>query len=91
MRPRCCTATGTTISSSLWERPTSRTRPSHHHDGPHLLVAVSDLQLRSDVEGQGPMAGTFKSGDVKWLPGGYTHTLTNTGKDRARFVTVELK
>ena len=64
--------------------------PSHHHDGPHLLVAVSDLQLRSDVEGQGPMAGTFKSGDVKWLPGGYTHTLTNTGKDRARFVTVEL-
>jgi quercetin dioxygenase-like cupin family protein len=67
------------------------TVPSHHHDGPHLLVAVSDLQLRSDVEGQGPMPGTFKSGDVKWLPGGYTHTLTNTGKERARFVTVELK
>ena len=67
------------------------TVPSHHHDGPHLVVAVSDLALRSDVEGQGPMAGTFKSGDVKWLPGGYTHTLTNTGKDRARLVTVEFK
>lgn len=64
---------------------------SHHHDGPHLLVAVSDLEIRSDVEGQGPMAGHFKSGDVKWLPGGYSHTLTNTGKDKARFVTVELK
>jgi len=25
--------------------------PSHHHNGPHLLVAVSDLDLRSDVEG----------------------------------------
>ena len=65
------------------------TVPSHHHDGPHLLVAVSDLDLRSDVEGKGPMPGKFKSGDVKWLPGGYTHTLTNVGTSAARFVTVE--
>jgi quercetin dioxygenase-like cupin family protein len=63
--------------------------PSHHHDGPHLLVAVSDLDLRSDVDGMGPMPGKFKSGEVKWLPGGYTHTLTNVGKSPARFVTVE--
>jgi len=67
------------------------TIPSHHHDGPHLLVAVSDLELRSDVDGMGPMPGTFKSGDVKWLPGAYTHTLTNTGKSPARMVTVEFK
>jgi quercetin dioxygenase-like cupin family protein len=63
--------------------------PSHHHDGPHLLVAVSDLDLRSDVEGKGPMPGKFAAGDIKWLPGGYTHTLTNVGKNPARFVTVE--
>jgi quercetin dioxygenase-like cupin family protein len=63
--------------------------PSHHHDGPHLLVAVSDLDLRSDVEGSGPMPGKFKAGDVKWLPGGYTHTVTNVGKSPARLVTVE--
>jgi len=63
--------------------------PSHHHDGSHLLVAVTDLDIRSDVEGTGPMPGKFKSGDVKWLPGGYTHTLTNVGKTPARFVTVE--
>jgi quercetin dioxygenase-like cupin family protein len=67
------------------------TVPSHHHDAPHLLVAVSDVELRSDVEGQGPMPGTFKAGDVRWLPGGYTHTVTNTGKAPARFVTVEFK
>lgn len=67
------------------------TMPSHHHDGPHLLVAITDLEVRSDVEGQGPMPGSFKSGDVKWLPGGYTHTLTNVGKSAARFVTVEFK
>ena len=65
------------------------TVPSHHHDGPHLLVAVSDLEIRSDVDGMGPMPGKFKSGDVKWLPGGHTHTLTNVGKNPAKFVTVE--
>jgi beta-alanine degradation protein BauB len=65
--------------------------PSHHHDGPHLLVAVSDLEIRSDVDGMGPMPGKFKSGDVKWLPGGYTHTLTNVGKSPVKFVTVEFK
>jgi quercetin dioxygenase-like cupin family protein len=63
--------------------------PSHHHDASHLLVAISDLDLRSDVEGQGPMPGKFKAGEIKWLPGGYTHTLTNLGKNPARLVTVE--
>jgi quercetin dioxygenase-like cupin family protein len=66
-----------------------KTVPSHHHDGPHLMVAVSDLELNSDVEGRGPMLARFKSGDVKWLPGGYSHTLTNTGKSPAKLVTVE--
>ena len=63
--------------------------PSHHHDGPHLLVAVTDVDIRSDVDGMGPMPGNFKTGDIKWLPGGYTHTVTNVGKSPARFVTVE--
>jgi quercetin dioxygenase-like cupin family protein len=67
--------------------------PMHHHTGPHLLVAVSDLDLRedlrSDVEGHAPMPGHFKSGDSKWLPGGYSHTLTNTGAHPAKFVTLE--
>lgn len=65
------------------------TLPSHHHDGPHLLVAVSDLDLRSDIEGTGPLQGKFKAGDVKWFAGEYTHTMTNTGTRPARFVTVE--
>ncbi len=65
------------------------TVPSHHHDGPHLLVAVTDVDLRSDVDGMGPMPGKFKAGDIKWLPGVYTHTLTNVGKSPAGFVMVE--
>jgi len=65
------------------------TIPKHRHIGPHLLVAVTDLDVRSDVEGQGPMPGKFMAGDAKWLPGGYSHTLTNTGKQTARFITFE--
>jgi quercetin dioxygenase-like cupin family protein len=65
------------------------TVPSHHHNGPHLLVAVTDLDVRSDVEGMGPMPGKFRAGEIRWLPGDYTHTLTNTGNHAARFVTVE--
>jgi quercetin dioxygenase-like cupin family protein len=69
--------------------------PMHHHTGPHLLVAVSDLEMRSDVKSdtangpQGPMSGHFKSGDSKWLPGGYSHTIANTGSRPAKFVTLE--
>src|SRR5271170_6096712 len=57
--------------------------PLHHHTGPHLLVAVSDLDLREndirsdvkiDVPGgpHGPMPDHFNSGDSKWLPANYS-------------------
>ncbi len=63
--------------------------PTHHHKGPHLVVAVSDLDLRSDIEGRSPMPSQLKSGESRWVPGGYTHMLTNVGKQPAKFVTVE--
>jgi quercetin dioxygenase-like cupin family protein len=63
--------------------------PSHHHAGPHLMVAVSALDLRSDVAGKGFLPLQLKPGDIKWMPGNYDHMLTNTGKDPAKFITVE--
>ncbi len=63
--------------------------PMHHYAGPHLLVAVSDLDIRSDVQGQGHTATHLKSGESKWLPGKYSHSVTNTGKRPAKFVTLE--
>ncbi len=77
------------IRVSEFELQPGAVMPMHHHNGPHLLVAVSDLDIRSDVQGHGPMQGQFKSGDSKWLPGGYSHTLTNTGSKPAKFVTLE--
>jgi len=67
------------------------TTPNHHHDGPHLLVAVSDLDLRSDVEAKGSMPITLKAGEVAWLDGGLTHTLINSSSQPARFVSFEFQ
>jgi quercetin dioxygenase-like cupin family protein len=64
--------------------------PSHHHDGPHIVVAVSDLNLRSDIESARSTSELkLKAGDIEWIPGGYSHTVTNTGKSAARLITFE--
>ena len=65
------------------------TLPSEHHDGPRLLVAVSDLDMRSNGGGEGAAVWKLKPGDVKWLPAGDAHTLTNGGTRAGRFVTLE--
>jgi quercetin dioxygenase-like cupin family protein len=69
--------------------------PLHHHTGPHLLVAVSDLDIRSDFHSDAPgsvpapMPTHFKSGDSKWIPGHYSNTITNTSPNPGKFVTLE--
>ena len=77
------------VGATEFELQPGSTVPRHHHTGPHLLVAITDLDIRSDVEGQGAMPGHFKSGEEKWLPGGYSHSVTNTGHSLAKFVTLE--
>jgi quercetin dioxygenase-like cupin family protein len=67
--------------------------PKHHHTGPVLVVAITDLALEETIEGQ-PLtpahpASQMKSGDSKWLPGNLTHTLTNPSTQPAKFVTLE--
>jgi quercetin dioxygenase-like cupin family protein len=63
--------------------------PKHHHTGPHLVIAVTDLDLRSDVEGKGPSQVQLKAGDAAWVKGGDTHTVTNIGKQNAKLITLE--
>jgi quercetin dioxygenase-like cupin family protein len=63
--------------------------PLHHHAGPHLVVPLTDAELRSDVAGKPPATITMKRGESKWVPGGFSHTLTNTGHSPAKFVTLE--
>jgi quercetin dioxygenase-like cupin family protein len=63
--------------------------PKHHHDGPHVLVAITDLHLRSDIEGKAPASVELKAGDAAWVKAGDTHTLTNIGTKNARLITLE--
>jgi len=63
--------------------------PRHHHDGPHLVVAVTDLSLRSEVEGEAATSRELKAGDVAWVPAGITHTVTNAASTDARLITLE--
>lgn len=63
--------------------------PRHHHDGPHLLVAVTDLNLRNETAGQAAVTRTLKAGEVAWIPGGITHTVTNLASGEARLITLE--
>jgi quercetin dioxygenase-like cupin family protein len=63
--------------------------PRHQHKGPHLLVALTDLELRTDAEGRPPVTVKVSAGDVRWVPGGITHSITNVGSGTAKFVALE--
>lgn len=63
--------------------------PKHTHPGPYLLVAVTDLHLRSAVAGKTPTTIDTKSGSLSWVPDASTHSVTNTGSQPARFILVE--
>ena len=65
--------------------------PLHQHAGPHLVVALTDYELRSAVEGKGFDIVTMKRGESQWAAGGYSHILTNTGHHPAKFITLEFK
>lgn len=63
--------------------------PEHTHAGPHLFVAVTDLDLEAKVAGKPATHVQLKAGDIKWVEGGVTHTVTNAGKQEGRMITVE--
>lgn len=63
--------------------------PKHRHLGPHLVIAISDIDLENAVEGQRAKHVQLKSGESAWVPGGFTHTVMNAGQQNARFVALE--
>lgn len=54
-----------------------------------LIVAISDLNLRDAVEGQLPATFEMRAGDVRWVPRGMDHAITNVGTSPATFITLE--
>jgi quercetin dioxygenase-like cupin family protein len=63
--------------------------PLHHHTGPHLAVAITDVKFRSQVDGKGASEVAMKSGESLWIKGGFSHTLTNIGNHPAKWITLE--
>lgn len=63
----------------------------HSHKGDRLVVAVSDLELKDEVQGKPEQTLRMKSGEVRWVKGGFTHSLTNMGKQAAWMVSFEFK
>ncbi len=65
--------------------------PLHEHHAAHLVVALSDLELRNEVEGKAPVTVKLSQGEVRWLEGGFKHKLTNGGNRPAQMMTVEYR
>ena len=76
------------IRASEFELQPGAAVPTHDHKGPHLLVAVTDVYLRSAVEGQAPGPERVKPGEVRWSPGGFP-AVTNIRTKPAKFVILE--
>jgi quercetin dioxygenase-like cupin family protein len=71
--------------------PAGLTTKKHSHAGPHLAIALTDVQLRNAVEGKQTVQLNIAAGDIKWIPGGFKHSLTNIGTETARIITIEFK
>lgn len=62
--------------------------PLHHHDAPHLAVALTELTLEN-VTANGGTTARLKPGDATWVKAGVTHSLKNAGSNEAKFLTFE--
>jgi len=65
------------------------TTPLHTHPGPHLAISLTDVELSSQPAGKPPVVIRKKAGEFDWVAGESTHTLTNNGKQTARYVSIE--
>lgn len=63
----------------------------HTHTRPYLLVAATDVDLRTTSPDGASMEHPVKAGDMQWVESAVTHTLTNRGAKKAILVEFELK
>jgi len=61
----------------------------HHHAGPHLVIALTDVTLRSEAPDKSAANIELKAGQVRWLEGNMTHTVTNVGSQPAKLLSLE--
>ena len=62
----------------------------HTHSTDHMVVAVTDLDIRDQIEGKPAEERTMKPGETAYVPAGITHRLVN-GPRSCRFITLQFK
>ena len=77
--------------AQLIELEPGATMPLHEHKRDHLSVPLVDATMENDVVGKAKSVATQKTGEPQWTPGGFSHTLRNTGATRARWLQIEFK
>jgi quercetin dioxygenase-like cupin family protein len=77
------------VRATLFELQPGGMVPMHHHAGPHLAVALTEMKLRDKVEGKGAQDITFAYGEPRWIEGNYSHQITNPGPKPARWIIIE--
>jgi quercetin dioxygenase-like cupin family protein len=61
----------------------------HQENYDRLLVALTDVHLREDVAGQPPSDLVMKAGEVRWIPRGQLHAVTNLAASPGMLLTLE--
>jgi hypothetical protein len=59
------------------------------NDPDHVLLALSDVELKIETKAEAAKTLKLAAQEVVAIPGGSAHTVTNTGANSAKFVTVE--
>jgi uncharacterized RmlC-like cupin family protein len=90
-----CPSKVSRISSDQWTVSLVTLPPSTHWEEPdqtlpHLMVAVSDLELSSRTV-SAKESIKREPGGLVWMPAGITRTLVNNSTKAAQFVTLEFK
>jgi len=70
--------------------PPAATIGEHTHHGPHLVVAVSEVNLKQKKVDAPETASHLAAGQVAWV-NPVTHSISNAGSQTIRMVTVEFK
>jgi quercetin dioxygenase-like cupin family protein len=90
-----CPITSRRIDADQWKvsmitLPAGTKLADHAYAGPHLIVAVSPLELKSEI---GTLSTNIKRdvGGLIWAPTGTAETLTNSSAKEARMIILEFE
>jgi quercetin dioxygenase-like cupin family protein len=74
-----------------WVLAPGAATPSHTHERPYLILAVTPVQLKMTAPDGSSFTHEVKAGDFHWVDAKVSHTLANAGTAEGQIVEIELK